>query len=104
MTHLFYRLAQGITIDPDDPRLDNVPKPPGGLGQTDVAAILQIVFGVAGGVALIVIVIAGMRFVTSMGDPQSTMRARNTIIYTAIGLVVCIMAFAIVRLTIGQTT
>lgn len=70
-----------------------------GLPQTNagqITNILQIVFGVAGALALLIIIIAALRFITSNGDPQGVAQARNTIIYAAIGLVVCIFAEVIV--------
>lgn len=67
-----------------------------------VHTILQIVFALAGGVALLVIIIAGLRFVLSQGDPQNVTKSRNTIIYAIIGLIICITAFSIVTFVIGR--
>ncbi len=58
--------------------------------------ILQIVFGFAGAIALVVVVLAGLRFVLAAGDPQKTAQARNSIIYALAGLAVCILAFSVV--------
>ena len=69
-----------------------LPKVNGG----QITNILQIVFGVAGALALLIIIIAALRFITSNGDPQGVAQARNAIIYAAIGLVVCIFAEVIV--------
>ena len=75
--------------------------------QTDLTAgsvhtILQIVFGLGGGMALLVIAIAGFNFVMSAGDPQKASKAKSAIIYALIGLVVCIMAFSIVTFVLGR--
>ena len=48
-------------------------------------------------VAVIFIVIAGLRFVTSNGDANTVSSAKNTIIYAVIGIVVAVMAYAIVN-------
>lgn len=76
-------------------KYDGLPKAGAGSGQIDT--IVNIVFSIAGGLALVFITIGGFRFVLSRGDPQGTAQARNTIIYAAVGLVVTILAYAIVR-------
>ena len=53
-------------------------------------------------VALVVLVIAGLRYVSSSGDPTTMSKAKNTIIYAAIGLVVSMSAFAIVGFVLGN--
>ncbi|MDZ7744460.1 MAG: pilin [Candidatus Saccharibacteria bacterium] len=75
---------------------DDVNIPEATFNDATVENVLQIVFATAGAVAVIIIMIAGLKYVLSMGDPQSTAKAKNTILYALIGLVVCIMAFAIV--------
>lgn len=64
-----------------------------------IGDIMGVVFAVAGSVALLVIVIAGIQFMLSRGDPQKSAKARNAIIYAAIGLVVAVLAFSIVQFT-----
>lgn len=61
----------------------------------DVAQVLMYVYIVAGMVAVIVIVIGGIRYATSAGDSGSVQTAKNTIQYAVVGLVVIIMAAAI---------
>jgi hypothetical protein len=46
-----------------------------------------IIASVAGVAAIIVIVIGGIRFMVSGGDPSSVASARNSIIYALIGLI-----------------
>ena len=50
-----------------------------------------------GMVAVIFIVIAGLRFVTSNGDANTVSSAKNTIIYAVIVSLVAVMAYAIVN-------
>jgi heme O synthase-like polyprenyltransferase len=64
--------------------------------------VLNIVFGVIAAVAVLVIVIAGLQFILSRGEPQKTATARNTIIYASIGLALAFFAFAIVRFVLGE--
>ena len=65
-------------------------------------AALQIVFGVIGALAVLMIVIAGLRFVLAQGNSQETARARNTIIYAVLGLVISLAAEAFVAFVLGK--
>ncbi len=66
------------------------------------SGVYDLVFAVVGGISLIILIIAGIRFITSQGDPNATAKARNTIIYAAIGLAVSISAFTIVKFVIDK--
>lgn len=59
--------------------------------------IINVVVGVVGFVAVAMIVIGGISFATSQGDSAKTTKARNTILYGVVGLVVALLAFAIVN-------
>ena len=61
-----------------------------------------IVFPIAGAIAVIFIIIGGIQYTTSNGDSSATSKAKNTIIYSLVGLVFVIMAFAIVQLVAGR--
>lgn len=68
-------------------------------GQTAPAVVTNIIRGVIsilGVVAVIVIVVAGQRYVVAQGDPGKITAARNMLIYAVIGLIIAILAFAIV--------
>lgn len=67
-----------------------------------VNTILGIVFAVAGALALLFITIGGFRYVLSQGDPQATAKARNTILYAVIGLVVVVIARTLVAFVFGR--
>lgn len=62
--------------------------------------LLQILFGIIAGLAVLMIVIAGLRFVTGQGNPQEVSKARNTIIYAIAGLLIAMVAEAIVSLAL----
>jgi uncharacterized membrane protein YidH (DUF202 family) len=65
-------------------------------------SILNWVFLIVGGLALIFIVIGAFRYIVSGGEPQETSAAKNTIMYAAIGLLVTIGASIIVNFVIGK--
>ena len=62
-----------------------------------IATIINVALGVLGIVAVIVIIYGGFTYVTSSGDAAKLTKARNTIIYSVIGLIVSLLAFAIVN-------
>lgn len=77
------------------------------IPQTDatgvqVQQILQIVFAIAGAVAILMIVIGGFQYVLSNADPQKTAKAKDTILYAVIGLVVAIFAQVIVTFVLDE--
>ena len=67
----------------------------GTLQQGDIETLLMNVYIVAGIVAVIVIVIGGVRYTTSGGESSNIKAAKDTILYAVVGLVVIIMAAAI---------
>lgn len=67
-----------------------------------VANALNLVFGVAGAVAVIIIAIAGLKYVVSQGNPQETAKAKDTILYAIVGLVICMLAFTITSFVAGR--
>lgn len=70
--------------------------------QGTLTTVLGIVFGVLGGIAVLIIVIQGIRFALSSGDPQKAADARKGIIYALVGLAVCVSAEAVVFLVLGR--
>lgn len=64
--------------------------------------IFQIVFAFIGVIALVVLLLASLKYITSRGDPQAVAKAKNTIVYAAIGLVVAASAFTIVGFVVGN--
>ena len=57
---------------------------------------------VLGLVAVIVIIIGGINYMTSAGDAGKVKKAKDTILYGVIGLVICVLAFAIVNFVIAN--
>jgi hypothetical protein len=59
--------------------------------------VINVLFGVAGGLAIIFIIIGGIKYVVSAGDSKATASAKNTILYAVVGLVVVAVAGFIVN-------
>lgn len=64
-------------------------------------SILNVIIAVVGVIAVIVIIIAGVTMSTSQGDPGKVKKARSAIIYSLIGLLVAISAWAIISFVSG---
>lgn len=62
-----------------------------------VKPTINIILWVVGVAAVIVIIVAGLKYVTSSGNPSAISSAKTTILYAVIGLVIAITAYAIVN-------
>lgn len=68
---------------------------------SELQTVLQIFFGILGALALLFVIIGGMRYTVSGGNPQSMEKAKDTIIYAVVGLVVALSAEAIVTFALN---
>jgi len=82
--------------------LNSLPNSAGVANGSIIQTVLQDLFGVIGGLALIFIIVGGLRYIYSNGNPQNAATARGTIIYALVGLVVAIVAESIVALVLGK--
>ncbi len=55
-----------------------------------------------GAIAVIMIIIGGIRYAVSGGDENGTRAAKDTILFAVIGLVVALLAYAIVSFVLRQ--
>ena len=67
-----------------------------------ITTIINVLIGVLGIVAVIVIIFAGIQFVTSSGDAQKVAKAKNTILYGVIGLLIALLAYPIVNFVLSS--
>lgn len=65
-----------------------------------VVHILNVIVGVMAVVTIGVMIVGGVFFVLSQGDAAKITRARNTILYGLVGLVVSLLSFAIVNFVV----
>ena len=66
----------------------------------NITNILNGIIGVLGVVCVVVVIIGGINYMTSSGDAGKVKKAKDTILYGLIGLVVCLLAFALVNFVI----
>lgn len=62
-----------------------------------VINVLKVVLGIMGILAVVMIIVAGQRYATAMGEPAEVQKAKNMIVYSIVGLVVALLAFVIVN-------
>ena len=70
--------------------------------QSAITNILSAIIGVAGLVSVVYIIIGGVQYMTSSGDASKVEKAKKTILYACIGLIVCALSFVIVNFVIGN--
>ncbi len=63
-----------------------------------VANILNVIIGLAGVVLLLVLIGGGFGYITSGGDKEKAAKAKNTLTYAILGLLVILGAWLIIRL------
>ena len=81
-----------------------------GTGQSDsltgesgvFVTVTNILLFIIGAIAVIMLVIGGIRYTISNGDSNAVTAAKNTIMYAIIGIVVAILAYAAVNFVIGS--
>ena len=76
------------TVNPEDTLADNV------------ATIINNALAILGTACVIVIIIGGVNYMTSSGDAGKVKKAKDTILYGAIGLIICVLAFAITNFVV----
>jgi hypothetical protein len=82
--------------------LNEVPGLPTGSGNDIFDSILNLLYFVIGIIAVIVIIVAGIRYSTSGGDSSKVSSAKNQILYAVVGLVVVMSAFLITNFVVGR--
>ncbi len=68
----------------------------GGIFRT----ITNVMLFLIGAISVIMLIIGGIRYVVSGGDSTAVQNAKNTILYAIVGVVVAILAYAVVNFVI----
>ena len=63
--------------------------------------ITNTILYIVGIIAVIMLILGGIKYLTSGGDSKKVTDAKNTVLYAIIGLVVCFLSFAIVNFVIS---
>ena len=73
-----------------------------GDGLTQIIHAINWAIGMAGVVCVVFIVVGGFGYMTSAGDPAKLQKAKKTIVYAIIGLIIVALSFAITNFVINN--
>jgi hypothetical protein len=75
-----------------------------GAAQTEsfIKSIITTLVGISGAVAVVFMVVGGFKYITSSGHPEKLDSAKRTLLFSGVGLVVVIAAYAIVDVVAGM--
>jgi hypothetical protein len=65
--------------------------------------VVNFALSFAGALAVFMIVLSGIKYITSRGDPKAVEGARNTLTWAIIGLVVIVASFIIINIIANLT-
>ena len=66
-----------------------------------VTTVINTMLFIVGLLSLVMIIFAGIRYTTAHGDKQQVTSAKDTLIYAVVGLIVAIIAYAVVNWITG---
>lgn len=69
-----------------------------------IRVIINLLSVVVGIVAVVMIIVGGLRYITSGGSDTSVTSAKNTILYAVIGLIIVALAQVLVRFVLRKIT
>lgn len=70
--------------------------------ESTVATVINVFSFIVGVISVIMIIIGGLKYITSTGDSNKTESAKNTILYAVIGLAVVALAQVIVLFVLNR--
>ncbi len=86
-------LAATCAESPDTEVCQNKDEDAGDL----IGTLVNVLLFIVGSLAVIMIIVSGILYVISTGDAGKVAKAKNTLMYSVVGLVVAFIAFAIVN-------
>lgn len=99
-------LCNGVNLnaDPSSPDSTCASDTSGATGKVNslIKTVINIFSIVVGVVSVIMIIIGGLKYITSGGDSGNVTGAKNTILYAIIGLVVVALAQIIVKFVLAK--
>lgn len=69
---------------------------------TVISAVINLLSVAVGVAAVIMIIIGGLKYVTSNGDSQAVASAKHTIIYAVVGLIIVALAQTLVKFVLSK--
>lgn len=72
------------------------------LDNNVIPVLLTLTFTVIGGLSVLFIIIGAIRYATSNGEQKEISQAKNTILFSVIGLIVSLSAVALIQFVLGR--
>ena len=69
-----------------------------------VNTIVKLLGWAAGILAVIMIIVSGIKYISSGGDSSKIASAKNALVYAIVGIIIVALSQVIVRFVLGQTT
>lgn len=85
-------ITDGATSSKGKDQVDNLFEDNGAF-----TTITNVMLFLIGAISVIMLIIGGIRYVVSGGDSTAVQNAKNTILYAIVGIVVALLAFAVVK-------
>ncbi len=119
LSFLFLPMAAPVMVSAANPNVDAVCEgvkltgatscgPGDTAGSTGISKIIETVINLlsllVGVVAVVMIIIGGLKYVMSSGDAGNTASAKNTILFAIVGLVIVALAQVIVRYVLNRVS
>lgn len=93
-------LAMGVQSGVESAKADD--QPADLFGTSGVfTTISNVLLFIVGAIAVIMLIIGGLRYVVSGGDSSQVQGAKNTILYALIGVIIAILAYAAVNFVVS---
>jgi hypothetical protein len=91
-----------ISSGADCAKGDSTPSKLFGGNDSIFGKVTNILLFLIGAIAVIMLIIGGIRYVISGGDQAQVTAAKNTILYAIVGIIVAFLAYAAVSFITGQ--
>jgi hypothetical protein len=77
-------------------------RPPGPSIISIMRTVINILSWIVGIAGIIMVIVAGMKYVTSGGDANGVKSAKDTLVYAIVGLIIAVLAQAIVQFVLDK--
>jgi hypothetical protein len=67
-----------------------------------ITTVINVLLFIVGIISVIMIIVGGIMYSTSAGDSGTVTKAKNTVLFAVVGLVIAFLAFAIVNWVIAR--
>jgi hypothetical protein len=93
-----------LNVDPDCTAKATADKGSGTKLNEIVELVINLFSVIVGVIAVIMIIVGGLKYITSGGDSAGVTSAKNTILYAVVGLIVVALAQFIVRFVLAKVS